>query len=73
MNILKPNYEILTPIDGVKELQHIERIGRVCYKSEGTITEDGESAKKFVTMLIKRGHEAMIEHSTLSVKFTVDI
>lgn len=72
MNIIKSNYEILTHIDGIKELQHIERIGRVCYKSEGFITEDGESAKKFVSMLIKRGHEAMIEHSSLSVKFTVD-
>ena len=72
MKSIKPNYEILTQIDGIKELQHIERIGRVCYKSEGRITEDGESAKKFVAMLIKRGHEAMIEHSSLSVKFTVD-
>lgn len=70
----KANYEILTPIseNGIKELQHIERIGRVCYKSEDKITEDGESAKKFVNMLIKAGHEAMIEHSSLSVKFTVD-
>lgn len=74
MNILKAGYEILTPIskDGIEELKHIERIGRVCYKSEGYITEDGESAKKFVKMLINRGHEAMIEHSTLSVKFVVD-
>ena len=74
MNKLKPSYEILTPISqgGINELKHIERIGRVCYKSEGNITEDGESAKKFVKMLINRGHEAMIEHSTLSVKFTVD-
>ena len=51
---------------------HIERIGRVCYKSEDKITEDGESAKKFVKMLINAHHEAMIEHSTLSVMFTVD-
>lgn len=74
MNILKSSYEILTPISegGVNELKHIERIGRVCYKSEGNITEDGESAKKFVKMLINRGHEAMIEHSSLSIKFTVD-
>ncbi len=72
MKAIKPSYEILTPIDGIKELQHIERIGRVCYKSEGNITEDGESAKKFVSMLIKKGHEAMIEHSSLSIKFTVD-
>lgn len=74
MNKIKASYEILTPIseDGIKELQHIEKIGRVCYKSEDYITEDGESARKFVAMLIRNGHEAMIEHSFLSVKFTVD-
>ena len=74
MEIIKPSYEILTPISdgGIKELQHIEKIGRVCYKSEDKITEDGESAKKFVKMLISNGHEAMIEHSSLSVKFVVD-
>ena len=74
MKIIKPSYEILTPISdgGIKELQHIEKIGRVCYKSEDRITDDGESAKKFVKMLINNGHEAMIEHSSLSVKFVVD-
>ena len=74
MRVIEPSYEILTEISegGVKELQHIEKIGRVCYKSEDKITEDGESAKKFVKMLIDRGHEAMIEHSSLSVKFIVD-
>lgn len=74
MNLIKPSYKILTEIsaNGIKELQHIEKIGRVCYKSEDKITDDGESAKKFVNMLIKNGHEAMIEHSTLSVKFVVD-
>lgn len=74
MRIIEPSYEILTEISegGIKELQHIEKIGRVCYKSEDKITENGESAKKFVQMLIGRGHEAMIEHSSLSVKFIVD-
>ena len=74
MNKIKASYEILTPISegGIKELQQIEKIGRVCYKSEDYITEDGESARKFVAMLIRNGHEAMIEHSFLSVKFTVD-
>lgn len=67
-------YEILTPISegGIEELKHIEKISRVCYKSESLISEDGESAKKLVTNLIKAGHEAMLEHSTLAVKFTVD-
>ena len=74
MKKIRAGFEILTPISegGIKELQHIEKIGRVCYKSEDRITEDGESAKKFVGMLIRNGHEAMIEHSSLSVKFTVD-
>lgn len=72
MKIINAGYEILSPINGVSELQHIERIGRVCYKSEDKITEDGESARRFIKMLIDRGHEAMIEHSSLSIKFIVD-
>ena len=74
MKIINARYEILTDISegGISELKHIEKIGRVCYKSEEKITENGESAKKFVKMLIDRGHEAMIEHSSLSVKFIVD-
>ena len=74
MKIVEASYKILTPISdgGIKELQHIERIGRICYKSEDKITDDGESAKKFVAGLIQRNHEAMLEHGGLSVLFTVD-
>lgn len=74
MKVIEPSYEILTPISsgGIEELKLIEKIGRTCYKSEDRITEDGESAKKFVKMLIDHGHEAMIEHSFLSVKFICD-
>ena len=68
------SYEIITPISdgGIDELQHIEKIARVCYKSEDKIEEDGSSAKRFVQMLLNNGHEAMLEHSSLSVKFIVD-
>ena len=72
MIFIKAGYEILTPIDGLKELQAIERAARTCYRSESAITEDGESAKKLIRHLIESGHEAMLEHSFLSVKFTVD-
>jgi len=74
VKIINAGFEILTPISqgGIKELQHIEKIGRVCYKSEDKITADGGSAKKFVKMIIDRGHEAMVEHSSLSVKLIVD-
>lgn len=72
MKIIEPYYEILTPISngGINELKFIERVGRVCYKSEDKITDD--SCKMFVANLIKNSHEAMIEHSILSVKFVVD-
>lgn len=74
MNIIEPSFEILTKISdgGIEELKYIEKIGRVCYKSEEKITEDGESAKKFIKTLISNGHEAMIEHGSISVKFICD-
>ena len=74
MKIIDPGYEILTPISegGMEELKMLEKIARVCYKSESHITEDGESAKKLITALIRSGHEAMLEHGIISVKFTVD-
>lgn len=74
MRIIDPGYEILTPISegGMEELKMLEKIARVCYKSESHITEDGESAKKLITALIRSGHEAMLEHGIISVKFTVD-
>ena len=74
MKIVEPKYEILNDISegGIKELQQIERVARVCYKSEDKITPDGESAKKLVSFLIKQEHEAMLEHSQLSVLFTCD-
>ena len=74
MKIIKPYAEILSGISegGIKELQFIEKAARTCYKSENKITEDGESAKALIKQLIKSGHEAMLEHSSLSVKFVVD-
>ena len=69
MKIINASTEILTPITG-DELRQIEYAGRTCYKSEDKITDD--SAKKFVENLSKRGHEAMLEQSSLSVKFICD-
>lgn len=57
-------------VNGQEILKKIEKCGRVCYKSEGRIT-DG-SAEKFVANIIKRGHEAVLEHASITVKFVVD-
>jgi len=68
MKIVEPTASLLwaTP----DALQTIERAGRTCYKSEDKITN--ESAKEFVRLLIKRGHEAMIEHASASFRFICD-
>lgn len=70
MRIIEPYFEILDELDGKKMLQKIERIGRVCYKSEDLITEN--SAEKFIGNILKRGHESVIEHEKISVKMVCD-
>ena len=70
MKIVNPSVEIMRTgfktIERITPEQFIEKVGRTCYKSEDKITED--SAAKFVGNLIKRGHEAMIEHWNLIFK-----
>lgn len=70
MKIIDAYTEIIGHVDGDAILKHIELCGRVCYKSEDKITED--SAKTFVSNIIKRGHEAVLEHASVSVRFVVD-
>jgi thymidylate synthase (FAD) len=70
MKIIDQSYEILSNPDLRKQLQLIELAGRTAYKSEDRITDD--SMKEFASMITKRGHEAVLEHSFLSVKFITD-
>jgi thymidylate synthase (FAD) len=70
MKSIAPQHIIETNIDGNEILKQIEKAGRTCYKSEDKIT--GESAAKFVSALIKHGHEAMIEHNAITVRFICD-
>jgi thymidylate synthase (FAD) len=70
MLIINPYTEILDDIDPVRMIKNIERIGRICYKSEDKITAD--SAEKFIGNIIKSGHESVIEHEKISVRFVCD-
>lgn len=70
MQIIKPYYEIMTPIDGEQMLKHIELCGRICYKSEHKIRE--RSYLVFARNIVKKGHEAVLEHASLTVKFICD-
>ena len=70
MRIIKPSFEILGNPNPSAILQNIETFGRVCYKSEGLIT--GDSAEPFIRRIIKSGHESVIEHEKITVKFVCD-
>ena len=70
MKIINPSFEIIGNVDGSAIVRHIEKCGRVCYKSEDRITDD--SAEKFVAGIIQRGHEAVLEHASVTVKFICD-
>lgn len=45
-------------------LEHLERCGRICYKSEDKINKN--SAERFLRAIIKSGHESVIEHISLT-------
>ncbi|WP_295741377.1 FAD-dependent thymidylate synthase [uncultured Oscillibacter sp.] len=70
MIIQKPTVELLSTEPYGDMLRRIERIGRVCYKSEDRIEEG--SAEKFIRGIIRRGHESVIEHGSITVKFICD-
>lgn len=70
MKIIEPKVELINSPSYSGLLSLIELAGRTCYKSESKITED--SAEKFVRNILKRGHEAVIEHGSVTVRFTCD-
>ena len=70
MKIIAPSVQIEGRIDRDEILKHLEKCGRTCYKSEDKI-EDG-SADRFISGIVKRGHEAVIEHYNITVRFICD-
>ncbi len=69
MKLIRPKYEIWEHYQNIGEttwtdpLGHIERCGRVCYQSE----EKGDP-EKFIRMIVKRGHESVLEHAWFAVQ-----
>lgn len=70
MRVVKPSYEIIDVIEGKEIIERLEKIGRVCYKSEDRITSD--SARIFISNILKSGHESVIEHEKVSVRVICD-
>lgn len=65
MKFVKQEVSCNYPENPISMLRRLERAGRISHKSEDNITED--SYKSFLKMLIKLGHESVLEHATLSV------
>lgn len=70
MRTIEAHVEFVNAPEYAVVLDTIEKVGRTCYKSENLITED--SAEGFVRRLIQRGHEAMIEHASVTLRFFND-
>ena len=67
MKLIKPSYEILKkPEDLLEVFRFVERIGRVCWKSEDKITDD--SWIRFVKSLCDKKHLSVLEHGTICIK-----
>jgi len=65
MEIIEQSHKIIK-IDNCP-LELIEKAGRTCYKSESKINK--ESSEKFTKMIINKGHESVIEHAIITIKF----
>jgi len=70
MKIVEQSVEILDELDGLEILQKLELCGRTAYKSEDKITEG--SSTTFIKNIIKRKHESVLEHVSISVKCITD-
>lgn len=62
MILTKASYQV----EDYTDLDEIEKAGRTCYKSEKGNQND------FVMKRIREGHESVIEHSLLCVRFIID-
>ena len=67
MTIVKPSAELVSHT--YQPLELIERMGRICYQSEPLVSGTAEA---FVRMLIKRGHESVLEHAVATFVIVCD-
>ena len=67
MRMINPRYELLTYLDQQSVCSKIANCARICYNSDKI---GGNRA--FVRTLMDDGHLSMLEHASISVKFTID-
>lgn len=67
MKIVKQSARLENPGELKNALKLIERAGRTCYQSEPK-----GKPEEFVAMLIRRGHESVLEHAKATVRVVTD-
>lgn len=67
MKIIEPHAELIDDINAADIYAKIERCGRVCYQSQPK-----GNPEDFIRMLIKRGHESVLEHVSLTAHIICD-
>lgn len=70
MQIVDPYIQV-EKINGIQIMKNIERACRICYRSEGKITE--ESYKTLLKNCITRGHESVLEHEKVTIRMYCDL
>ncbi len=65
LTTVKAEFRWMTP----DPLLQIETAARTCYKSE---EHAGLNTERFIKMLLKKDHRAMLEHASMSYKLTCD-
>ena len=66
MKIIEPSVELVDDIDGAQILRKLERCGKVSRQSKLG------DAENFVRSIIKRGHESVLEHVSLTFHIICD-
>ena len=67
MHIIEPSAKLIDDINPAEILAKIERCGRVSH-----LSEPKGNPEEFVRMLIKRGHESVLEHVSLTFHIICD-
>nr|VFK50130.1 MAG: thymidylate synthase (FAD) [Candidatus Kentron sp. TUN]VFK51149.1 MAG: thymidylate synthase (FAD) [Candidatus Kentron sp. TUN]VFK57336.1 MAG: thymidylate synthase (FAD) [Candidatus Kentron sp. TUN] len=70
MKITTASVTIEDKINGDELIRKIETAGRTCYKSEDKIAKG--TAEAFIKRIISSGHESVIEHEKVTVRFVCD-
>jgi thymidylate synthase (FAD) len=68
--IVPSQVDIVDQLNQDQVLAKLEACGRTCYKSEDKM--DANTAAPFIRNIIKRGHESVLEHVSVTVRILCD-